>query len=168
MRESLGTFVTTGNMSNVFLRLIDIVLENVNVLPKPILIQSINSHISHRHLEDVEFVKHLSEEEYHRCISISKIVISHAGVGSIMNCIKFGKPIIIMPRKQIYGEHINNHQVELCEYIRLMCDFIFVFNTSEELLSIIKSNNLYIPVMNDIPLFRNDLIVADIMEYLKL
>ncbi len=168
MRDSLGTFVTVGNMPNSFLRLIDIVLENVSVLPKPILIQCINHHKVSRNIEDVEFVEHLNEEEYQKCFSISKIVISHAGVGSIINCLKVGKPVIIMPRRQIFGEHINDHQVELCEYIRSKVDFVFVFNTSKDLLSIIKSYDLYISVENYIPLFSNVHIAADLKKYLNL
>lgn len=168
MRDSLGTFVTTGNMSISFIRMIDIVLENVSVLPKPILIQCINYHKVYGNIEDVEFVEHLNDEEYQSFISISKIVISHAGVGSIINCLKFGKPAIIMPRRQIYGEHINDHQVDLCEYIRSTSDFVFVFNTSKDLLSIIKSNDLYIYSEYDIPLFNNKRIAADIKKYLNL
>ena len=49
-------------------------------------------------------------EEY---ITMSNIVITHAGVGTIMECINKNKEIIVLPRKEEYGEHVNNHQEEI-------------------------------------------------------
>lgn len=49
-------------------------------------------------------------EEY---ITMSNIVITHAGVGTIMECINKNKEIIVLPRKEKYGEHVNNHQEEI-------------------------------------------------------
>ena len=49
-------------------------------------------------------------EEY---ITMSNIVITHAGVGTIMECINKNREIIVLPRKEEYGEHVNNHQEEI-------------------------------------------------------
>ena len=49
-------------------------------------------------------------EEY---ITMSNIVITHAGVGTIMECINKNKEIIVLPRKEENGEHVNNHQEEI-------------------------------------------------------
>ena len=49
-------------------------------------------------------------EEY---ITMSNIVITHAGVGTIMECINKNKEIIVLPRKEEYGENVNNHQEEI-------------------------------------------------------
>lgn len=51
-------------------------------------------------------------EEY---ITMSNIVITHAGVGTIMECINKNKEIIVLPRKEEYGEHVNNHQEEIAD-----------------------------------------------------
>ena len=51
-------------------------------------------------------------EEY---ISKADIIISHGGVGTIFSAIKRGKKVIAIPRLEKYGEHINDHQIEICE-----------------------------------------------------
>jgi UDP-N-acetylglucosamine transferase subunit ALG13 len=38
------------------------------------------------------------------------LMVCHAGMGSIITAMEFGKPIIIMPRDHRLGEHRNAHQ----------------------------------------------------------
>ncbi|MGF1753162.1 hypothetical protein L4C33_06135 [Vibrio makurazakiensis] len=42
----------------------------------------------------------------------SSVIISHAGMGSIINCLRLKKPIIIFPRLSKFGEHRNDHQMD--------------------------------------------------------
>lgn len=37
--------------------------------------------------------------------------VAHAGMGSILTALELGKPIIIMPRDHLLGEHRNGHQL---------------------------------------------------------
>ena len=39
------------------------------------------------------------------------LVVSHAGMGSILTAMQFGKPLIIMPRKASLGEIRTDHQL---------------------------------------------------------
>ena len=54
-------------------------------------------------------------------------MITHAGVGSILNGITNNKKVIAVPRLKEYKEHNNNHQIEIAkefskeEYI-IYCD----------------------------------------------
>jgi UDP-N-acetylglucosamine transferase subunit ALG13 len=41
----------------------------------------------------------------------SRLIIAHAGIGSIVTALELGKPIIIMPRDHERGEHRNGHQL---------------------------------------------------------
>jgi UDP-N-acetylglucosamine transferase subunit ALG13 len=41
----------------------------------------------------------------------ARVVVAHAGIGSILSAKKFGKPVILMPRKHALGEHRNDHQM---------------------------------------------------------
>jgi UDP-N-acetylglucosamine transferase subunit ALG13 len=40
-------------------------------------------------------------------------VITHAGVGSILTCLRLGKTPLVVPRQRQFGEHVDDHQVEL-------------------------------------------------------
>lgn len=41
----------------------------------------------------------------------ASLMISHAGIGSIINAMEMGKPIIILARDHKRGEHRNGHQL---------------------------------------------------------
>ena len=43
----------------------------------------------------------------------AEIVITHGGTGVIVNASKLGKKIIAIPRLKKYGEHVDNHQVQI-------------------------------------------------------
>lgn len=43
----------------------------------------------------------------------ARIVVTHGGAGSIVYALQAGKPVVAVPRLARYGEHINDHQVEL-------------------------------------------------------
>jgi UDP-N-acetylglucosamine transferase subunit ALG13 len=60
-----------------------------------------------RHLEYTHF---LQPDEYVNRIVKCDIVISHAGMGTILTALQYGKKIIIMPKLSKLNEHRNDHQ----------------------------------------------------------
>jgi exopolysaccharide biosynthesis glucuronosyltransferase PssE len=44
-------------------------------------------------------------------MSQADFVIAHAGMGSIISALRHGRPIVIMPRRALFGEHRNEHQL---------------------------------------------------------
>jgi len=46
-------------------------------------------------------------------IKKSSLVISHAGAGTIITALRADKKIIVVPRLKKFGEHTNDHQLEL-------------------------------------------------------
>lgn len=55
----------------------------------------------------------LPKEEYEQIINNADLIITHAGVGSILTGLKKNKKIIAAARLKEYGEHTNNHQLEI-------------------------------------------------------
>ena len=53
------------------------------------------------------------KEEIEKLIRKSKYVICHAGVGTITECIKNNKKVIVVPRLKKFKEHTNDHQVQI-------------------------------------------------------
>ena len=41
----------------------------------------------------------------------AQVILSHAGIGSILLARRLGKPIVLMPRRAQLGEHRNDHQM---------------------------------------------------------
>jgi len=46
-------------------------------------------------------------------MGLARVVITHAGVGSIMLALAAGKKPIVAPRLYRYGEHVDDHQTEI-------------------------------------------------------
>ena len=42
----------------------------------------------------------------------SRLVVAHAGIGSIVSAAEIGRPIVVLPRRAAFGEHTSDHQVE--------------------------------------------------------
>jgi len=61
-----------------------------------------------RHMEAVQF---LSPSGFRKRIREARLIVAHAGTGSIIAAMEAGTPIIIMPKCAHLGEHRNDHQV---------------------------------------------------------
>ena len=55
-------------------------------------------------------IAHLSPEDYEAHIRAADLIVSHAGMGSILTAFTYGKPIVIMPRRGHLRETRNDHQ----------------------------------------------------------
>ena len=51
----------------------------------------------------------------------ARIVVSHAGIGCIISASKHNKPNIIVPRREMYKEHFDDHQVEIAQELEREC-----------------------------------------------
>ncbi len=63
----------------------------------------------------MEYVDYLDEKRYAEVFSKAKIVLAHAGMGSVISSLMASKPVIVYPRKASLGEHRNEHQLASCE-----------------------------------------------------
>jgi UDP-N-acetylglucosamine transferase subunit ALG13 len=57
--------------------------------------------------------EYLSFDDVVRYIREARAVVMHAGVGSVMISLANGKRPIVMARRERFGEHVDDHQVEL-------------------------------------------------------
>ena len=57
----------------------------------------------------------VSNEEIQMLYEKADLIVTHAGAGSMLQAIKNHKKIIAVPRLKEYGEHVNNHQIELAK-----------------------------------------------------
>ena len=47
-----------------------------------------------------------------------RLVVAHAGMGSVITAGEHGKPIVLLPRLAGRGEHNNDHQVDTARWLR--------------------------------------------------
>lgn len=63
--------------------------------------------------EKIESFDFCPKEKIEKLIEEARIVICHAGVGTIIECLNKNKRVIVVPRLKKYGEHANDHQVQI-------------------------------------------------------
>lgn len=55
----------------------------------------------------------LRESEFHRLIDTARVVIAHCGEGTVLLLDTLTTPYLLVPRSERFGEHVDDHQVEL-------------------------------------------------------
>jgi UDP-N-acetylglucosamine transferase subunit ALG13 len=109
-------FVTVGNATQRFRRLLD-GLERIATEglfgSEPVLIQSGNDpDFKSRRAEVRPF---LPMDEFMETLKEADLIVSHGGCGTLLSAVRLGKIPVVMPRRKKYGEHVNDHQVQLTE-----------------------------------------------------
>ncbi len=105
-------FVTVGTQDVPFDRLLKEVEKQIKKgnIKDEVIVQSGNSKFTSDLMKVTNF---FTKEEYTKLIKKSSLVITHAGVGTIIDSLNAGKVVIVAPRLQKYKEAVNNHQLEI-------------------------------------------------------
>ncbi len=107
-------FVTVGNHFQGFERLLEKVDEIAPRLSQEIVVQRGYSKYVPKNTNYFDFVPANTAMEY---IRNADLVISHAGMGTLILCKECGIPIIIFPRREKFKEHVNDHQMEIAQVL---------------------------------------------------
>lgn len=67
--------------------------------------------------KNFKFESFVSPTEANGLFRSADLVVSHAGMGSILTALKYKKPILVMPRKASLGEHRNEHQLATAKWL---------------------------------------------------
>lgn len=60
-----------------------------------------------------EYVNFMDREKFAATMDDCSVVITHGGTGVIIGAVKKGKKVIAVPRLAKYGEHVDDHQLQL-------------------------------------------------------
>jgi UDP-N-acetylglucosamine transferase subunit ALG13 len=61
------------------------------------------------------FTDHITPDEFQQRYRDARLIVAHAGMGSLITAMTFGKPILVMPRRGHLNEHRNDHQFATAE-----------------------------------------------------
>ena len=70
----------------------------------------------------------------------ASVLVAHAGTGSILAALEFGKPIIVLPRDHLRGEHRNAHQLATAGRFRDMLG-VYVAQNETELVDLLDQSH---------------------------
>ncbi len=112
-------FVTLGSQKfqfNRLLRAVDTLVGN-GIITEPVFAQIGASDYRPQHFEVCPF---LDRDRFVAKVRESSLIITHGGTGAIIGALKEGKPVIAVPRLAKYGEHVDDHQLQLLEQFEEM------------------------------------------------
>lgn len=150
--------VLTGTSSWDFSRLIKEMDRIAGILKEEVVMQISQSDY---HPINTCFFNTVSNEELDRLLSESRIVISHAGIGSIVSAIKHKKPLILVPRRKIFGEHFDDHQIDIAKEVEKKSSIKVIWDI-EELESTITNKCPIQPAQ----CMENSLLISNLHQFL--
>ena len=106
--------VTLGTQDKTFPRLLEAIQKQIdkgNIKDK-IIVQAGSTKFESK---DMEIFDLIDRDKFTDLIKECDLLITHGGVGSIINGLKNNKKIIAAPRLEKYGEHTNDHQLQIIE-----------------------------------------------------
>lgn len=116
-------FITLGSQKFQFDRLLKKVddLVEQGIISDKIIAQIGASEYIPKHYE---YVKFMDREKFAETIDQCSVVITHGGTGVIIGAVKKGKKVIAVPRLAKYGEHVDDHQLQLLQQfddLKIIC-----------------------------------------------
>lgn len=81
---------------------------------------------------ELRAVRSLSPVEFRSAVSEAKVIVAHAGMGSVLTAMEFGKPLVVLPRKGSLRETRNDHQIATARWLAGK-DGVFVAMNDDEL-----------------------------------
>lgn len=137
--------VTLGTQDKPFIRLlkaIDNAIEK-GVIKDKVIVQA-GYNVGRYESKNMEIFDLIDREKFSELVNKCDLLITHGGVGSILNGVRQNKKIIACPRLAKYGEHINDHQLQIVsEFSRL--GYILPYNDGDDLGEIIKKIKTFNP-----------------------
>ncbi len=134
-------FITTGTSAWDFSRFIRIMDGLALKIDSKIIMQIGQTRYAPR---NCEYVRYLNKKELETRYEKSRLIVSHAGVGSILTAIRLHKDIIVFPRRQAYQEHLDDHQLELAKNLEhpLVCAALEEKELENKILSVLNHPHL--------------------------
>lgn len=106
--------VTLGTQDKPFTRLLEAIEGEIvkgNIKDKVIVQAGCTSYTT----KNMEIFDLIPMDEFERLIDECDLLITHGGVGSIITGLKHNKKVIAAARLKEFGEHTNNHQLQIID-----------------------------------------------------
>lgn len=108
-------YATLGTMFLDFPRLIDKMDEIARDSGERVVIQIGLGKTIPKHCEYFDFKPRAEVLELQRQ---ARVVVCHAGIGSVMDALEACRPLIVVPRFKRFNEHMNDHQLDIAEAVQ--------------------------------------------------
>ena len=108
-------FVTVGTHYLGFTRLIKKIDELACLIDEEIIAQIGNTNYKPKNIKYFTFIE--DEKKIMELYEKARVIVTHGGAGTILTLSNFNKKIIVVPRLKKFNEHVDDHQLELAEFL---------------------------------------------------
>ena len=133
-------FVTLGSQKFQFNRLL---IELDKLVEEEKICNDIFAQIGYSDYKpkNYEFKEFLDREQFAEFMDKCDTVITHGGTGAIVGAVKRDKKVIAVPRLAKFGEHVDDHQLQIIDQFTNMNFIVGVKDTNEiyEALELLKT-----------------------------
>ena len=131
-------FVTIGTQLP-FDRLIRILDEMAPQLDEEIIAQVHHCGFQPRNIKTFSFIP---PDEHKKIFNQARLIVAHAGMGTILSAMQQSKPIIVFPRKASLNEHRNEHQMATAFKLKEQ-NSVYVALTEQDLKKLLMRKDLH-------------------------
>ena len=152
-------FIALGTQDKPFVRLLKLA-ESLNT-KEEIIVQSGYTKYSSNKMTIYDY---LDKEDYYNYINKASFVICHGGVGTILSCFASKKKVIVVPRLKKYGEHQNDHQLQVASIFAKNGN-ILLYKDGDDFNKLVKKVKGFKPKKY---VSNNDNFISKLKDYLEL
>ena len=107
-------FVTDGSQKFKFNRLLE---EIDKLIERKVIDEEVFAQIGASDYEpkNYKYKYFITQDEFKEKMFKADLIITHAGTGTIITALKNNKKVIAIPRLAKYGEHVDNHQIQIID-----------------------------------------------------
>lgn len=66
----------------------------------------------------MEWTEKISPGDFRTKVRDASVVVSHAGMGTVITAAEFGRPIVLLPRRADLVEHTTDHQLHTADWLK--------------------------------------------------
>lgn len=105
-------FVISGSQKFQFNRLLQKIDE---LIKNKIITEDVFAQVGYSDYKpkNYQYEKFLDRDDFSNKMRSCNLVITHGGTGAIIGAIKLGKKVIAVPRLEKFGEHVDDHQIQI-------------------------------------------------------
>lgn len=137
------TLVILGTQDKTFERMLEGIEKQIKKgnLKDEVIVQAGSTKFESENMQIFDLIP---MNKFNNLIKTADLIITHGGVGSILSGLRNNKKVIAIPRLAEYGEHENNHQLEIIEEFTKM-GYILSCKEMKDLGKVLKKVNDFEP-----------------------
>lgn len=155
-------FISLGSQKFQFNRLLKALDE---LIANGVVTEPVYAQVGHSDYvpQNYDYEQFLSSGKFRETITNCDVLITHGGTGAIISGVKASKRVIAVPRLARYGEHVDDHQVEIIKQFDAL-EIIIPCYEADDLGEVYRSskNKVLKEYVSD-----TETILDDIQEYIS-